>query len=157
MVAFQTINVKVQLKDSQGNPLDTGTVSYYAGSWRSFGQTTGGESSKELLAGSYTFSMIYEGTRKELVQNTGTDNVVVFQTVNVKVQLKDSLGNPLDTGTVSYYAGSWRSFGQTTGGESSKELLSGIYTFDMSYAGTHKQIANNITTNPTIVFQTPLG
>jgi hypothetical protein len=153
-VEFQTIRVKLQLKDSLGNPLDTGNVKYYAGSWRTIGDTSAGEVSKELLPGSYTFGMTYEGTYKEKVQNTATDPVVVFQTVSVKVQLKDKKGDPLSGGTVKYYAGSWRTFGSATGGEVSKELLPGSYTFAMTYEGTYKEKVQNTVTNPVVVFQT---
>ncbi|WP_261305106.1 cohesin domain-containing protein [Paenibacillus andongensis] len=153
VVVFQTVNVKVQLKDSQVNLIDGGSVKYYAGSWRTIGNAIGGEISKELLSGSYTFGMTYEGTYKEIVQNTGTNAVVVFQTVKVKVQLKDSQGNLIDGGSVKYYAGSWRIIGNTSGGEISKEMLSGTYTFGMTYGVTYKESVNNVTTNPTVVFQ----
>jgi hypothetical protein len=152
-VVFNTVNVKVQLNNSQGNLIDSGTVKYYAGNWRTIGNTSGGEISKELLPGSYTFAMTYEGTCNEKVQNTGTDAVVVFNTVNVNVQLKNSQGNPIDSGTVKYYAGSWRTIGNTSGGEISKELLPGSYTFGMTYSGTYKESLNNSTANPTVVFQ----
>ncbi|MGO4545440.1 Ig-like domain-containing protein [Paenibacillus sp. 2TAB23] len=153
VVAFQTVKVKAQLKDSQGNLIDSGSASYYAGSWRTMGSTTGGEVSKELLPGSYTFAMVYEGTYKEQVQHVGNDPVVAFQTVKVKVQLKDSLGNLLDGGSASYYAGSWKTVGITMGGETSKELLPGTYTFGMTYGGIHKEIVAAITTNPTVLFE----
>ncbi|MNQ97080.1 hypothetical protein D3C85_1127110 [compost metagenome] len=113
----------------------------------------GGEISKELLPGSYTFGMTYEGTNAQKLQNIGADAVVVFQMVNVKVQLKDSQGNPLDGGNVTYYAGSWRPIGDTVGGETSKELLSGTYTFGLTYGGVYKESVNNTATNSTIVFQ----
>ncbi|NOU85512.1 DUF4962 domain-containing protein [Paenibacillus sp. LMG 31460] len=153
VVSFQTVSVKLQLKDSQGNPLNGGEASYYAGSWRTIGSTSSGEVSKELLPGSYTFAMTYEGTYKEKVQDTSTNAVIGFQTVNVKVQLKDSQGNPLDGGAASYYAGSWRMIGSTSGGEVSKELLPGSYTFGISYLGTHKESVNDISSNPTVAFQ----
>jgi hypothetical protein len=153
VVLFQTVKVKVQLKDSQGNLMDSGSVKYYAGGWLTFGHTVGGEISKELLPGSYTFGMTNAGAYKEKVQNIGIDSVVVFQTVKVKVQLKDSQGNLMDSGSVKYYAGGWLTFGQTIGGEISKELLPGSYTFGMTYGGTYRKIVNNITTNPTVVFQ----
>ncbi|OAS13378.1 fibronectin type III domain-containing protein [Paenibacillus oryzisoli] len=154
VIAFQTVNVKLQLKDSLGNPLTSGAASYYAGSWRTFGNIAGGEIRKELLPGSYTFAMTYEGTYRESVQNIGADPVVIFQTVNANVQLKDSLGNPLNGGTVSYYAGSWRTFGSTVGGEIHKELLPGSYTFAMTYEGTYTERLQNIGTNPEVIFQT---
>ncbi|OCT13966.1 hypothetical protein A8709_00025 [Paenibacillus pectinilyticus] len=153
-VVFQTVGVKVELKDSLGNPLNSGAASYYAGSWRTFGNISGGEISKELLPGSYTFSVNYEGTIKDMVQNIGTDPVVVFQTVNTNVQLKDSLGNPLNSGAVSYYAGSWRTFGDIAGGEARKELLPGSYTFSVNYEGTIKDMVQNIGTDPAVIFQT---
>ncbi|UKS28098.1 Ig-like domain-containing protein [Paenibacillus sp. HWE-109] len=152
-VVFQTVKAKVQLKDSLGNPLDSGTVKYYAGSWRTIGNTIGGEISKEVLPSSYTFGMTYGGKYKEVVQNTGTDPVIVFQTVKVTVQLKDSQGNLLDGGAASYYAGSWQTIGATTSGGVSKELLPGSYTFGMTYNGTYREIVRDISTDPTVVFQ----
>ncbi|CAN7158724.1 carbohydrate binding domain-containing protein [Paenibacillus sp. LjRoot153] len=153
VVVFQTVKAKVQLKDSQGNPLNSGSVKYYAGGWKVFGQITGGEASKEMLPGSFTFGMTYEGTYKEKVQSIGTDPMVVFQTTKVTVQLKDSQGNFIDTGSVKYYAGGWRSFGQTIGGKVSKELLPGSYTFGMTYLGTYRELVRDITTSPTFDFQ----
>ncbi|NRF94336.1 hypothetical protein HQN89_25820 [Paenibacillus frigoriresistens] len=157
MVGFTLAStaVKVQLKDSRGNPLSGGVVSYYDGGWKDFGVTdASGSVSKALPNKSYTFSMKYEGTIKEKVQNTGTDAVVGFQTVKIKLQLKDSQGNPLDVGIASYYGGSWRAIGTTSGGVISKELLAGSYTFDMTYEGTHNEKVQNIGTDPVVVFQT---
>ncbi|NOU71124.1 hypothetical protein GC098_06725, partial [Paenibacillus sp. LMG 31458] len=157
MVSFtlSSTAVKVQLKDSSGNPLSGGVVSYYDGGWKDFGTTdASGSVSKTLPNKSYTFSMKYEGTIKEKVQNTGADAVIAFQTVKVKLQLKDSQGNPLDVGSASYYAGNWRTIGTTSGGEISKELLPGSYTFDMTYEGTHKEKEQNTETDAVIAFQT---
>ncbi|WP_204787462.1 OmpL47-type beta-barrel domain-containing protein [Paenibacillus oryzisoli] len=153
VVVFQTVKAKVQLKDSLGNPLDSGTVKYYAGGWRNIGNTSGGEVSKEVLPSSYTFGMTYGGRYKEIVQHTGTDPVVVFQTVKVTLQLKDSQGNLLDGGVATYYAGSWQTIGATTSGGVSKELLPGSYTFGMTYNGIYREIVRDISTDPTVVFQ----
>ena len=66
IVIFQTKLVTVKLIDEHGNPLDDGIVKYRAKGfwkffgWRTFGTTMGGEVSKELLPGRYSFRMIYE-------------------------------------------------------------------------------------------------
>jgi hypothetical protein len=153
-VVFQTIGVAVQLKDSTGALMDTGTVQYYSGGWRDIGSTSGGQVSKELLPGSYTFSMNYGFARQEKAQNIAADPIVVFQTAGVTVQLKDSTGALMDTGTVQYYSGGWRDIGSTSGGQVNKELLPGSYTFSMNYAYARQEKAQNITADPTVIFQT---
>ncbi len=155
-VIFQTVNVEVQLKDSQGNLLDGGNVKYYASGWKDFGQATNGSVTKELLSKQYTFQMEYGGASINKDQDVSQNPVIVFQTVKAEVQLKDSQGNLLDGGNVKYYASGWKDFGQAANGTAAKELLPKKYTFQMEYEGISNNKDQDISTNPTVIFNTVL-
>jgi hypothetical protein len=154
VVTYRTTNVNVQLKDSSGLPLDAGTVQYYAGSWRAFGTTAGGQVSLELLPVSYTFRMLYAGGTQDKTQNTSTGAPVIFQTVTATVRLASSVGAPLDGGQVQYYAGSWRPFGVTAGGQASLELLPVAYTFRVTLAGGVQDKAQTVASGTVVGFAT---
>ncbi|MBW7887831.1 MAG: hypothetical protein H3C35_05665 [Bacteroidetes bacterium] len=153
---FQTINTQVQLKNSAGNLIDQGTVQYYVTSWQNFGTTNNGIAVKELLPANYTFKITYADGSNSKQQNITVNNgVVTFQTIPVQVKLQNSSGNPLDVGTVDYYVTAWRSFGTTTNGTATKELLSGNYTFRMKYAdGSINKQQTISSENALVTFQT---
>jgi hypothetical protein len=160
VVVFQTVNANVQLQNSQGTPIDAGTVQYYSGAWRAFGATTNGVASKELLPNNYSFRMTYEYASKDKQQDLNSNPTVVFQTVNAKIQLQNSQGTLIDQsaggGTVQYYSGAWRSFGSTVNGVASKELLPNNYSFRMTHEYVSNDKAQDLSANSTVSFSTVL-
>ncbi|MDD8018562.1 MAG: hypothetical protein PHP42_09335 [Bacteroidota bacterium] len=155
-VVFQTVSAQVKLQNRLGNPIDTDTVQYYAGAWRTFGTTNNGIAMKELLPVNYTFRVTYAYGSNDKAQDLSINPIVTFQTVNTSVQLKNSSGNLIDQGIVQYYSGAWRDFGTTAGGVATKELLPNNYTFRMSYAYGSNDKAQNIGIDNTVNFSTVL-
>jgi hypothetical protein len=156
IVEFQTVKVTVQLKDSAGSLFGDGDlVRYYTGGWHDLGTTVGGEASMELLPLSYPFNITHAFATQQKDQNIGSNANVVFQTVKVTVQLKDSAGNLFGDGDlVRYYTGGWHDLGTTVAGEASMELLPLSYPFNITHAFATQQKDQNIGTSQIVVFQT---
>ena len=153
-VIFQTVPTTVQLKNSTGDFIDQGAVQYYSGGWRNFGTTTNGVATLELLPNNYSFRMTYAFASNDKQQNIGDNPTIIFQTVPATIQLKDSKGNLIDEGTVKYYAGGWRTFGTTTDGIATLELLPNNYSFRMTHEFISNDKAQNINENNVVEFST---
>jgi len=154
VIVFQTKKVEVQLKNSGGAFIDTGAVKYYTGAWHDLGNTTGGKVSAELLPANILFGMDNNFVHNEKWQDVGANTTVLFQTKNVVVQLKNSAGAFMDTGTVKYYTGAWHDFGATSSGQVSLELLPANILFSMDNNFVHNEKWQNTTGDATVVFQT---
>ena len=144
----------VKLVNSSGSRLTSGSLQYYEGSWKDATNNNDGTFTISSTAKTLSLRMTYEyGTQTKSNVTVGTDTAV-FQTVDSQMKLQDSKGNPLDTGTVQYYAGGWRNLGTTTNGVATKELLPNSYSFRMNYASGSNDKSQDIGANPTVVFQT---
>ncbi|MEO7794825.1 MAG: hypothetical protein ABIV06_08635, partial [Thermoanaerobaculia bacterium] len=113
-----------------------------------------GEVHKELLPASYTFALTYLGQRNTKVQDVAANPGVLFQTRDVTIRLRDSAGGPLESSLTEFYAGGWRTFGPTAGGEVHKELLPASYTFALTFLGQRNTKVQDVGTSPAVVFQT---
>jgi hypothetical protein len=156
-VVFQTVNASVQLENSQGSlmpsPLgDQGTVQYYAGAWRDFGNTTGGVANKELLPNSYSFRMTYEYVSLDKTQDLSTNSTVSFSTVLCTIRVKNAQSQPVDGATASYYSGAWRQIGTTVNGEVTRELLPVNLTFRVNYGTQQQDKTQNLSINNIVDF-----
>lgn len=157
-VIYQTIPVFARLEDSGGTGIIDGEAVYYAAGWKTLGTTMadGNTPKLELLPGKYSFQMKYEGYSPQQSNiDVSVTNPVVFATIPMVVELRNSLGDLMDEGIVSFYASGWRTFGTTSGGTVTKELLPGTYSFTMKYANYSVQKSSiNITSVNPLVFNT---
>ncbi len=163
-VTFTTVDVTVELRDHNNDLIttaDAGTASNYASGWKSIGTTgTNGFADTEMLPGTYTFAMGYNGqSQQKSMAVSGTSTTVTFNTVDVKVELRDHNGDLIttaDAGTASNYASGWKSIGTTgTNGFVDTEMLPGTYTFAMGYNGQSQQKSMAVSgTSTTVTFKT---
>ena len=148
---------QIKLLNSSNAGIPGGTAKWYNGTWHTIGNTpANGVITLGIPAApaNLLFSMDYAFTHTEKWQNTATNFVVVFQTKNVEVQLKDSTGAPMDTGFVRYYTGAWHDIGNTSGGKVNIELLPSNIDFSMDNNFVHNEKWQDVGANPTVVFQT---
>ncbi|MDN5749928.1 MAG: hypothetical protein L0H64_15660 [Pseudonocardia sp.] len=105
--AFQTEAVTVELRDSANALIaDGGQPSYYAGRWHNLGPTAGGSTTVQMLPGSYSFAMTYQGTREQ------KDDVGIADTGPTTVTFRTGPVHSDSAAAKSYYAGGWRPFTQ---------------------------------------------
>ena len=147
-------NLIVNLKNSFGTQIPASNVMYYDGSWKDAVNNGDGTFTVKTTKPTVSVRVFYEGANQTVNNVPAQNNTYTFQTVNAAVQLKNSSGNLMDQGTVQYYAGAWRSFGTTSNGVAYKELLPVNYSFRMTYEYGSIDKQQDISTNPTVVFQT---
>lgn len=153
---FQTDLVTATLEDSNGDLLDMDKAGYYAHSaWRPMVATgTPGSASAEMLPGSYSFQMFYNGTRQQLddQQVSLTPTTIGFQTVDVSVELRNDAGDWVASGASEYYSRGWRTVGTTTDSDGAHaEMLPGTYSFDMRYNGDRQKAEHRISDSDSVV------
>jgi hypothetical protein len=147
-------NLLVKLTNSQGTQIPASLVKYYDTSWKD--AVNNGDGTFTVISDKQTVSlrMFYEYANQTVHNVTAHNNTYTFHTVNASVELKNSSGNLIDVGTVQYYAEAWRNFGTTVNGVANKELLPINYSFRMTYEYGSQDKQQDISVNPTVVFQT---
>ncbi len=147
-------NLLVTLTNSQGTRIPASNVNYYDTSWQDAIDNGDGTFTVITTKPTVSVRMFYEGANQTVNNVPAQNNTYTFQTINVAVQLQNSMGSLIDEGTVQYYAGAWRSFGTTVNGVANKELLPKNYSFRMTYEYGSIDKQQDISVDPTVVFQT---
>jgi len=152
-------NLLVNLKNSLGNQIPASNVMYYESAtsgWKDAVNNGDGTFTVITTKPTVSIRMFYEYANQTVHNVTAQNNTYTFTTVNAAVELKNSLGNLIDLGTVQYYAGAWRSFGTTSNGVAYKELLPINYSFRMTYEYVPNDKQQDISVNSTVTFSTVL-
>ena len=145
----------VQLVNSTGSLLTTGTLQYNDSIWEDATNNNDGTFTIVTNRNKLSLRMTYAGgTQTKSNVTIKNDTTIIFQTKNVSVNLQTSQGTPLDTGIVQYNAGGWQNFGTTSNGVITKELLPVNYNFRITYNGATVTKSQSIDSNATVVFQT---
>jgi hypothetical protein len=147
-------NLLVTLTNSQGTQIPASNVKYYDTSWKDAQDNGDGTFTVITTKPTVSVRMFYEGANQTVNNVPAQNNTYTFQTVNAAIELRNSSGNLIDEGTVQYYAGAWRSFGTTVNGVANKELLPINYSFRMTYEFGSIDKQQDISVDPTVVFQT---
>ncbi len=142
----------VEVKDSQGNPIQNATIIYDKGSnsvaWYTFGTTDAdGKVSSSILTVGKTYNFYAEhNASRSLRQGVvfDGDDTVTFQTAAVKVKVETCPGVALQGATVTYgTVNGFRVFGTTgSDGLASKELFPGydqIFYADYNHTTSARQ------------------
>jgi len=152
-------NLLVNLKNSLGNQIPAGNVTYYESAtsgWKDAVNNGDGTFTVITTKPAVSIRVFYEYANQTVHNVPAQNNTYTFQTVNTAVELRNSLGNLIDLGTVQYYADAWRTFGTTTNGVAYKELLPINYSFRMTYEYVPNDKQQDISTNSTVTFSTVL-
>ena len=159
-VNFNTVLVTMKLQDHDGD----GTTDDLTGNqcdelkvykWPTTkvfgaGTTSSYAESMELLPMTYDFTMRYEGVKKTINQDVNVNGMVVFQTVEKTLNLRDHLGGTAllagDGLDVTYYRWPYTGTfgdGELNAGDSyseSMDLFDGSYDYTVKYKGIKKTI-----------------
>ncbi|MBZ0258131.1 hypothetical protein K8I31_18850, partial [bacterium] len=146
-VTFQTKNVRIELNDSDGNPISGAgaLVEFNSSGWNNAGEMVDGVLSIELLPKTYNFRMTYQDSTKTKSQNVQFNSTIAFNTVKFTTELRDSLNEFIAdaSAAVKYYSKGWQDFGSTSEGLVSKELMPNIYNFRIEYASASTDQKND--------------
>ena len=152
LVVFETVLVKMELHASDHTTQLTGEGQVDSGSWKTLGTTP--TLGMELLPKTYAFRIYYEDTYIQKNQNVTNDQLVVFETVLVKMELHASDHATQLAGEGQVNSGSWKTLGNTP--TAGMELLPQTYAFRIYYEDTYIQKNQNVATDPLVVFETVL-
>ena len=140
--------------NSGGGGIAGGKAEYYKSGWKkAIGTTPASGGVGVAIPGSpttYPFSMTYADARQEKSQNLATNIIVVFQTKNVVVELKNGAGSLMDTGRRRYYSGGWHDIGTTSGGKVSIECATQLSIQHGLRICPRKEMSQDVGTSPTV-------
>ncbi len=158
LVKFETVLVQMELHSSTGAQL-TGEGKVNSDGYKSLGltPTLSNNGGMELLPKTYAFRIYYEGSYIQKNQDVTTDQLVIFETVLVQMELHSSTGADLE-GEGKVNSDGYKSLGltPTLSNDGGMELLPMTYAFRIYYEDSYIQKNQNVASNSLVIFETVL-